>query len=114
MMLPNFSYWVKLFRLLKGERGHPSQRPDYLQGDRGYDSEPHRNALRKLGILPLLANRRIEHGSGLGVYHWLVERTFSWLYQCRTNKPLDNALYRGQDCGRTLSLSLRFLVCLAR
>ena len=27
--------------------------------------------------------RRIEHGSGLGGWRWVVERTFAWLNQFR-------------------------------
>jgi transposase len=52
-------------------------------GDRGYDSQPHRDALKKRGIEAVLAKRNTEHGSGLGVYRWVVERTLSWLHQFR-------------------------------
>src|SRR6266542_973287 len=34
-------------------------------------------------IVPLLAMRRTEHGSGLGGWRWVVERTFAWLNQFR-------------------------------
>jgi transposase len=68
---------------IRGQRGRPRQRPDQVQGDRAYDSEPHRRALRSLGIKPVLAQRRTEHGSGLGIYRWVVERTLSWLHQFR-------------------------------
>ena len=54
-----------------------------VQGDRAYDSEPHRQVLRKQGIEPVLAKRNTEHGSGLGVHRWVVERTVSWLHQMR-------------------------------
>ena len=66
-----------------GKRGHPRQRPDALQGDRGYDSEPVRAILRWMGIEPILAKRNTEHGSGLGVTRWVVERTLSWLHNYR-------------------------------
>lgn len=66
-----------------GRVGHPRFRPDRVQGDRGYDSEPHRHALRGRGITPLLARRRTPHGSGLGKTRWVVERTLSWLHQFR-------------------------------
>ena len=33
--------------------------------------------------MPLLAMRNIEHGSGLGRWRWVVERTFAWLNQFR-------------------------------
>lgn len=34
---------------IKGRRGRPRQKPNTVQGDRGYDSEPHRRALKKRG-----------------------------------------------------------------
>ena len=66
-----------------GKVGRPRRRPKTLYGDRAYDSQPHRNALRRRGIVPFLARRRTEHGSGLGVYRWVVERTIAWLRQYR-------------------------------
>ncbi len=64
------------------EVGHEPQSklPENLFGDRAYDSEPHRKLLEWLGIVPWFARRRTEHGSGLGVYRWVVERTLSWLH----------------------------------
>ena len=66
-----------------GKVGRPRQRPVRVQGDRAYDSEPHRVALRHRGITPVLARRRTPHGSGLGVCRWVVERTIAWLHQFR-------------------------------
>jgi hypothetical protein len=51
-----------------GKVGRPRKRPDCVQGDRAYDSQPHRDALHKLGIDSILAKRRTENGSGLGVF----------------------------------------------
>ena len=68
---------------VRGKRGRPRRKPDAVQGDRGYDSEPHRCTLRRLGITPIIAKRNTEHGSGLGVTRWVVERTISWLHQYR-------------------------------
>lgn len=34
---------------VRGKRGRPRRKPDKVQGDRAYDSEPHRRALRKRG-----------------------------------------------------------------
>ena len=68
---------------VRGKVGHPRRRPLRMQGDRGYDSEPHRRKLRQRGIEPVLAKRRTDHGSGLGVFRWVVERTLSWLHQSR-------------------------------
>jgi transposase len=68
---------------LRGKRGRPRRRPDTLLADRGYDSEPHRQALRARGITPLVAKRNTKHGSHLGSERWVVERTLSWLHQYR-------------------------------
>jgi transposase len=51
--------------------------------DRAYDSEPRREALRQRDIEPMLAQRQIPHGSGLGIYRWVVERTTAWFHQDR-------------------------------
>ena len=45
--------------------------------------KPHRQALREVGTEPYIAKRNTEHGSGLGVRRWVVERTLSWLHQFR-------------------------------
>jgi transposase len=52
-------------------------------GDRGYDAESIRRGLRVRHIVPLLAKRNTDHGSGLGRWRWVVERTFAWLNQFR-------------------------------
>jgi transposase len=63
--------------------GEPAARPEVLYADRGYDAEKYRAALRDRGIDPKLAKRRTEHGSGLGVYRWVVERTIGFLHTFR-------------------------------
>ena len=68
---------------LQGERGRPRRRPACVLGDRGYDTAAIRHGLRARGILPLVAKRRTTHGSGLGRWRWVVERTFAWLNQFR-------------------------------
>src|SRR3954447_18904077 len=65
---------------VRGKPGRPRRRPDSLDGDRGFDSDPHRRRLRRRGIRPQIARRRTPHGSGLGKYRWYVERTLSWLH----------------------------------
>ena len=67
----------------RDEEGEPRRLPKKLYGDRAYDSESHREKLRELGIEPQLARRREGHGSHLGVYRWVVERTISWLHGFR-------------------------------
>jgi transposase len=68
---------------VRGTVGRPRRRPASVQGDRAYDSEPHRRQLRAKGIAPVPAHRRTPHGSGWGVFRWVVERTMAWLQQCR-------------------------------
>ena len=61
-----------------GAVGRPVSKPALIQGDRGYDSQPHRRALLARGIASALAKRGTGHGSGLGRTRWVVERTFAW------------------------------------
>jgi transposase len=68
---------------LCGGDGDKPTKPEELYGDRANDSEPHRQKLRKRGIEPKIAKRGTEHGSGLGVNRWVVERTNSWLHSFR-------------------------------
>jgi transposase len=43
-----------------------------------------------MGITPVLAARYTEHGSGLGVFRWFVERTIAWLHSFgRLRRRLD-------------------------
>jgi transposase len=73
-----------------GKPGPPREKPDRVQGDAGYDSEPVRRLLRWLGITPVLAARNRRHGRGLGVHRWFVERTIAWLHSFgRLRRRLD-------------------------
>ncbi len=51
--------------------------------DRGYDHDKYRRLLRARGIKPVIARRGTEHGSGLGVQRWVVERGFAHLHNFR-------------------------------
>jgi transposase len=66
---------------VRGRVGRPRRRPERVIADRAYDHKPQRRELRKRGIRPEIARRNTEHGSGLGRYRWVVERTFAWLHQ---------------------------------
>ena len=68
---------------VRGRPGPPKRRPLRLVADRGYDQELYRRQLRALGVTPLIARRQTVHGSGLGSWRWVVERTFAWLHQYR-------------------------------
>ena len=65
---------------VRGNVGRPRRRPERVSADRGYDYDKHRRELRRLGITPEIARRNTAHGSGLGRYRWVVERTFAWLH----------------------------------
>ena len=96
-----------------GKPGPPREKPERLQGDTGYDSEPVRQLLRWLGITPIMGERRREHGSGLGVYRWFVERTIAWLHSFgRLRRRLDRGTEL-QDAFLQLAcglICLRFVV----
>ncbi len=68
---------------VRGKRGRPRRTARRLYGDRAYDSEPTRQELRRRKIKPYLARRNTAHGSGLGKYRWVIERTVSWLHGFR-------------------------------
>jgi len=74
---------VQAVPAVRGGVGRPRRRPDCLVADRGYDSERHRLELRRRGIKPVIARRQTQHGSGLGRYRWVVERTFAWLHNLK-------------------------------
>jgi transposase len=82
---------------VRGKPGRPKRRPRELYGDRAFDSDPHRRRLRRRGIRPRIARRRTEHGSGLGVYRWVSERTLSWLHnfgRLRERKDRSSAIHQ--------------------
>ena len=72
-------------------KGRPRQKPPRVIADRGYDSDPLRQRLKKRGIeliAPYRKNnqgRRYEDGRKLRRYkrRWIVERTNAWLGQFR-------------------------------
>jgi transposase len=66
---------------VRGKVGRPRRRPDSVTADRAYDYPSRRRELRRRGIRAEIARRNTEHGSGLGRYRWVVERTFAWLHQ---------------------------------
>jgi transposase len=94
---------------VRGRRGRPRWRFGKVQGDRGYHSDPHRRALRKRGIEPVLARRGAPHGSGLGVYRWVVERALSWLHQ---NRRLKIRYERRDDIHEAFLALACALICL--
>lgn len=97
--------------VIRGKRGHPFTRPRRLYADRAYDSEQHRQALRARKIVPKIARRNTEHGSGLGKHRWVVERGFAWLHQY---KRLRIRYERRADIHRGLLHLACTLICYRR
>ena len=67
---------------VRGKVGRPRRRPDRLHRRprlRPRQVPPRSSA--SAAIKPEIARRQTEHGSGLGRYRWVVERTFAWLHQ---------------------------------
>ena len=89
---------------VRGKPGRPRRRPKALFADRAYDSEPHRRRLRLRGIRPHIARRGTAHGSGLGRYRWVVERTISWFHRPRK-------LRLRTDWGGEIHRALMLLCC---
>ena len=65
---------------VRGRRGRPRRRPERLYADRAYDHDRYRRQVRATGTRPVIARRGVPHGSGLGVYRWVVERTLAWYH----------------------------------
>jgi transposase len=92
-----------------GKPGPDRSKPERLQGDRGYDSEPLRKLLRWLGIVPELAKRNTEHGSGMGKTRWVVERTNAFLHAFgRLRRRLDRLV----DCQHAFLEIACSLICM--
>ena len=68
---------------IRGKPGRPLVKPQEVMGDRGYEGDPKRRILSDRGIATAIARRRTEHGSGLGVYRYVVEQTLALLHQFR-------------------------------
>lgn len=62
-----------------GARGRPRFRPDAYFGDRAYGWEINILQTRQRGVVAQLARPQDDtHGSGLGRFRYVVERTLAW------------------------------------
>lgn len=52
-----------------------------LLGDKGYDSNPNREELRKRRILPVISRKGAPDIKGPGKFRYVVEQTFALLHQ---------------------------------
>jgi transposase len=68
---------------VRGRHGRPRRRPERVYADRAYDHDKYRKLVRSKGIQPVIARRGTEHGSGLGIYRWVVEHAFALLHWFR-------------------------------
>ncbi|MFJ3779332.1 IS5 family transposase [Streptomyces sp. NPDC090075] len=66
-----------------GTVGRPRRPLDALLADRGYDHDKYRHLLWARGIRPLIAERGPPHGTGLGIFRYVVERTTAWPHAFR-------------------------------
>lgn len=67
-----------------GPRGRPKRKPEALLGDRAYGTADMIALVASLQIACLLAPRTDDtHGSGLGVWRYVVERTLACLSHFR-------------------------------
>ncbi len=64
-----------------GRPGRPRRRPDALLGDKGYDSNPNRKALRERRILPVISRKGSPNIKSIGKLRYVVEQTFALLHQ---------------------------------
>ena len=94
---------------VRGKPGRPRRRFDRVQGDRGFDSEANRQAVRDRGGEPVIGKRRTPHGSGLGKYRWVVERAEAWLHQ---NRRLKLRYERRDDIHEAFLALACALICL--
>jgi len=64
---------------IQGPQGRPRFRPAILQGDRAYGTTEVLDGVRERGVIPLIPkiNSKV-HGSGLGKFRYVVERTLAW------------------------------------
>lgn len=94
------------FPRVGGLPGRPRELPEEVYADRGYDSDATRAILAWLGVLPVIARRNTEHGSGLGKVRWVVERTISWLKGLRRMRVRYDRLKIIQEAWNTLAAAV--------
>ncbi|MFD8426925.1 transposase [Streptomyces coelicoflavus] len=61
-----------------GRPDPPRRRPEALLGDEGYDSNAHRDELRRRGILPVIPRKGSPNIKDMGKLRYVVERTFAF------------------------------------
>jgi transposase len=96
---------------VRGRPGTPLRKPGEVMGDRGYDSDPHRMRLSGRGIGTAIARRGQGHGSGLGIFRYVVEQTVALLHQFRR---LRTRFDKRDDIHQTLMTIGEAMICWRR
>ncbi|WP_405650467.1 MULTISPECIES: hypothetical protein [unclassified Streptomyces] len=100
-------------RPVQRRRGRPLRRPRYLYADRGYDHKVHR-----FQITTHLARRGTRHGSGIGVYRWVVGGAITllhWFRRLRIRWEIRDDIHRAfVTLGRTVICWRRLRTALCR
>lgn len=60
--------------------GRRGRRPEAPLGDKGYDSNPNRDELRRRRILPAISRKASPNIKGIGKLRYVVEQTFALLH----------------------------------
>lgn len=64
-------------RPVRDRVGRPRRRSDEPFADRGHGQDIYRDPVRGRGIVPAIARRGTRHGTGPGIYRWVVEWSFA-------------------------------------
>ena len=76
---------IPLIDAIPAVRGRATarRRPGKVFADRAYDHDKYRAQVKARGIRPVIACRGTPHGSGLGVYRYVVEQAIALLHWFR-------------------------------
>ena len=93
---------------IQGQTGRPRSRPEIYQGDAAYGTPEVIHEVRARGILPLIAPRTNNpvHGSGLGKFRYVVERTLAWMGHNRRLKVCYERCHAHLQAFHTLAAAL--------
>jgi hypothetical protein len=68
---------------IRGKVGAPLRKPQEVMADRAYQDAKREMTLCCRGIKPTIAHRGQPHGSGLGIFRYVVEQAIALLHQFR-------------------------------
>lgn len=93
---------------IQGPAGRPRYRPDVFQGDMAYGTPEVIHQVKARGVIPLIAprTRHPVHGSGLGRFRYVVERTLAWFGHNRRLKVCYERSHAHLQAFHTLAAAL--------